>query len=105
MLSIILFNDSCVNITFSSLIVIELLNVYSQINNLSFQMLLIQIATGVVYFMSIVLFQEYFDTSYIDPVFFVKVGIITMITWAPLHLLYWISERFDPSEHKKILLD
>lgn len=29
-------------------------------------MLLIQIATGVVYFMSIALLQEYFDTSYID---------------------------------------
>jgi phospholipid-translocating ATPase len=108
MLSILLFNDSYANIvtiTFSSLIVIELLNVYTQINNLSFQMLLIQIATGVVYFMSIVLLQEYFDTSYIDSVFFVKIGIITMITWAPLHLIYWISERCDPSEHKKILLD
>jgi phospholipid-translocating ATPase len=44
MLSILLFNDSYANIvtiTFSSLIVIELLNVYTQINNLSFQMLLI----------------------------------------------------------------
>jgi phospholipid-translocating ATPase len=47
-----------VTITFSSLIVIELLNVYTQINNLTFQMLLIQIATGVVYFMSVVLLQE-----------------------------------------------
>jgi len=39
MLSILLFNDSYANIvtiTFSSLIVIELLNVYTQINNLSF---------------------------------------------------------------------
>ena len=68
-------------------------------------MLLIQIATGVVYFMSIALLQEYFDTSYIDSVFFVKIGIITMITWAPLHLIYWISETCDPSEHKKIILD
>ena len=66
-------------------------------------MLLIQIATGVVYFMSIVLLQEYFDTSFIDSMFFVKIGAITLITWAPLHFLYYISEVCDPSEHRKIM--
>ena len=66
-------------------------------------MLLIQIATGVVYLMSIVLLQEYFDTSYIDQLFFMKIGIITMLSWLPLHLLYFMSESCDPSEHKKIM--
>jgi hypothetical protein len=66
-------------------------------------MLLIQIATGVVYFMSIALLQEYFDTSYIDSLFFMKIGIITILSWAPLHLLYFLSESCDPSEHKKIM--
>lgn len=66
-------------------------------------MLLIQLATGVVYFMSIVLLQEYFDTSYIDSMFFMKIAVITLITWAPLHFLYYISEVCDPSEHKKIM--
>ena len=65
-------------------------------------MLLIQIATGVVYFMTIALLQEYFDTSYIDLLFFTKIGIITLITWAPLHLIYYFSELCDPSEHKKV---
>jgi len=66
-------------------------------------MLLIQIATGVVYFMSIVLLQEYFDTSFIDSLFFMKIGIITLVTWAPLHLIYYFIEVCDPSEHKKIM--
>ena len=66
-------------------------------------MLLIQIATAVVYFMSVVLLKEYFDTSYIDSTFFAKIGIITLITWAPLHFFYWIAETCDPSEHKKIM--
>lgn len=69
MTAVIFFNDSFVNIvtiTFSSLIMIELLNVYTQIKNYSFFMLLIQVATAVVYFMSILLLKEYFDTSYID---------------------------------------
>lgn len=66
-------------------------------------MLLIQIATGVVYFISIVFLKEYFDTSYIDMTFLAKIGIMTIITWAPLHLLYYISEVCDPSEHKKVM--
>ncbi len=66
-------------------------------------MLLIQIATGVMYFMSIVLLKEYFDTSLIDSLFMLKIGAITLITWAPLHFLYYISEVCDPSEHKKIM--
>lgn len=44
MTAVIFFNDSFVNIvtiTFSSLIMIELLNVYTQIKNYSFFMLLI----------------------------------------------------------------
>jgi len=44
MFAIIAFNDSFVNIvtiTFTSLIMIELLNVYSSVNNYTFQMLLI----------------------------------------------------------------
>eukprot|EP00347_Sterkiella_histriomuscorum_P020592 403337222 len=106
MFSILFFNDSYANIvtiTFSSLILIELLNVYTQINMFSFQMFLIQIATAVVYFMSVVLLKEYFDTSYIDGTFFAKIGLITLITWAPLHFFYWIAETCDPSEHKKIM--
>ncbi len=48
------------------------------------------------------LLQEYFDTSYIDRVFFAKIMTITMVTWAPLHLIYYVSEKCDPSEHKKV---
>lgn len=66
-------------------------------------MLLIQIATGVVYFMSIVLLREYFDTSFIDTIFIAKILAITLITWAPLHFLYFVSEACDPSEHRKVM--
>ncbi len=68
-------------------------------------MFLIQIATGAVYFMSILLLKEYFDTSFMDFVFVMKIGAITMITWFPLHLIYFITEACDPSEHKKVNMD
>ena len=82
-----MFNDSYVNIvtiTFSTLICIEILNVYTQIHKFNMQMVLIQICTAVTYFMSILLFKSYFETSYMDTIFFMKVGIISLITWAPI---------------------
>ena len=81
------FKDSYVNIvtiTFTALIVIELLNVYTQINNYNMQMILIQVATAVTYFMSIILLKSYFETSYMDSEFFTKVGIIALVTWLPI---------------------
>lgn len=53
--------------------------------------------------MSIVLLQQYFDTSYIDMVFLAKVGLITAITWLPLHMLYFLLDWIDPSDSKKVM--
>jgi len=59
--------------------------------------------TGFTYFISIILMREYFDTSYVDVVFIFKIVAITVITWAPLHILSFIVELCDPSEHKKLM--
>jgi phospholipid-translocating ATPase len=104
--ALMFFNDSYTNIvtiTFTSLIFIELLNVYTQITKYTFQMALMQVATGVTYFMSIVLLQEYFDTSTMDSVFFAKVALISLITWLPLHLMYYVLSWVDPSDSKKVM--
>ena len=91
-----------VTITFTALILIELLNVYTQIHNMSMQMILIMLATAVTYFMSIILLKSYFETSYMDRVFFFKVGIIALITWTPVQLIYFIVSWMDPTENQKI---
>ena len=108
MFAILAFNDSFVNIvtiTFSSLILIELLNVYTQIYSYTFEMFLIQIATAAVYFMSIMLLHEYFDVNYINQEFCVKVAVIVTATWLPLHLLYMLLNWCDPSESARVLED
>ena len=46
--------------------------------------------------------KSYFETSYMDRVFFAKVGILALITWTPIHLIYYISEWLDPSENQKL---
>ena len=57
---------------------------------MSMQMILIMLATAVTYFMSIILLKSYFETSYMDRVFFLKVGLIALITWTPVQLIYLI---------------
>ena len=106
MMSLMFFNDSFTNIvtiTFTALIFIELLNVYTQIKKYSFQMMLMQICTAIVYLMSILLLKEYFDTSYMDFIFIAKVTLITVVTWAPLHLMYFVLDWCDPSESSKVM--
>jgi len=60
------------------------------------------IVTIVLYFLSIFFLRSYFDTSYINVEFFVKVLILTTVSWVPLHLLKIMLETIDPPEHVKI---
>jgi phospholipid-translocating ATPase len=103
--SVIFFNDSFANIvtiTFSALICIELLNVFSEINKINYKMIFVLIAAAIVYFLSIVLFKNYFDISYISPAFGIKIIMIVAIAWLPIFLVERIIDKCDPSEHKKI---
>ena len=101
--SVIMFNkDSFTNIvtiTFSALIVCEILNVFSEVHQVNYKMILSSIMTFVIYFMSIALFKSYFDTSYITWTFIFKVIGITIVSWAPLHVVRLIYDCCDPSEH------
>jgi len=65
-------------------------------------MMLIMVATAVTYFMSIILLKSYFETSYMTQEFFLKVGVIALITWAPIQFIYIIVEWMDPSENQKL---
>ena len=47
-------------------------------------MIMFMVATAATYFMSVTLLKSYFETSYMDNVFFMKVGIIALVTWAPI---------------------
>ena len=53
-----------VTITFSALIIIELLNVYSSVNTVNWKMIASSVMTFVMYVISIVCLRSYFDTSY-----------------------------------------
>jgi phospholipid-translocating ATPase len=103
--SIIFFNDSfvkIVSITFTALIFIEILNVFTEVNRVKFKMILAVIVTIITYILSILLFRNYFELSTFTMDFMLKVGIITAICWLPLHLLKKIIEKISPSEEAKV---
>jgi len=104
--SVILFHESLTNIvtiTFSALIVCEILNVFSEVHKVNYKMIISSILTFIIYFMSIGFLRAYFDTSYITWTFVMKVLIITLASWAPLHLARIVYDCIDPSEHQKIM--
>lgn len=106
MFSIAFFNNSFANIvtiTFSALIIVELLNVYSVVNRFNWKMLIASLFTLIVYIISIYSFREYFSTSYIDGTFIWKIFVLAFASWLPLHLTKVIYECIDPPEQKKIL--
>ena len=87
--TVLLFLDSFVNIvtiTFTSLIFIETLNVLSTVHRVKFKMIVSIIFTIVIYMASIIMFRQYFDLSYVDSEFLLKVALVTAACWLPMHL-------------------
>lgn len=85
--TILFFNESfsnIVTITFSALIITELLNVYSSVHHINWKMISASVLTLFIYIISIALMPAYFDTSYITWAFVIKVVLITMASWLPL---------------------
>lgn len=99
--TVIVFPDSFTNIvtiTFSSLIIIELLNVYSEVKKTNWKMIVASISTFVIYFMSIALLRSYFDVSYITWHFVLKVFAITLASWLPLYAVKLFMKKCFPTE-------
>lgn len=104
--SVLWFHESYTNIvtiTFSALIVCEILNVFSEVHKVNYKMVISSILTFIIYFMSIGLLRSYFDTSYITWTFVCKVFAITLASWAPLHIARLIYDCCDPSDNQKIM--
>ena len=103
--AITLFSDSFVNIviiTFSALILIELLNVATQLHKHIWQVYLCLFLSFCVYALSILLLHNYFQLRSVNGLFFVKILLIVAIAWLPIHILKYIIEKIDPDDFSKI---
>lgn len=92
-----------VTVTFSSLIVAELLNVITEVNNFRLIMFVAELFTVSLYVASIIFLQNYINLADIDKNFVIKVLILVLISWLPIHIVKLILRKWDPSESDKIM--
>jgi phospholipid-translocating ATPase len=105
-LSFTLFENTfidIVTITFTALIIIELLNVYTTLTRVNKIVLLAQIFTFAIYIASIIIFRQYIDVSAMDWSFAKKVTLIVLLSWGPMHIFKLLRQKYDPTENEKIM--
>ncbi|CAG8498992.1 13491_t:CDS:10 [Ambispora leptoticha] len=105
-MSIVLFEDQfvhIVSISFTSLIINELLMVALEINTWHPYMIISEILTLAIYCVSMIFLPTYFDLSFIlTPTFIWKVAVITAISSMPLYLVKCIKRRYAPPIYTKL---
>jgi phospholipid-translocating ATPase len=83
------FDNSFVNIctiTFSTLIFVEMLNVYSEVTSVRWEQIFVTIGTIMFYMGTIILLPTMIEVSIIDGWFMLKVLLLSALTWVPYHL-------------------
>ncbi|KAI9306313.1 protein transporter [Cunninghamella echinulata] len=106
-LSILLFEDEfihIVSISFTALILNELLMVALEINTWHKIMILAEIITILIYIASMWLLPTYFDMSFILTGRFVwKVAVITAVSSLPLYIVKFIKRKYAPPSYTKLI--
>lgn len=106
LLSILLFDESLysiVSITFTTLILTELLNVAFEINTWHWLMIVAEIVTVLIYIASIFILKGYFDLTFILTWGFVwRVFVITAVATLPIYIVRIVKRRCDPPAYSKL---
>jgi len=106
LMTLFLFEDNLFNIvsiTFTSLILTELLNVAFEINTWNKWMVLSEVITMLIYFGSIFALQGYFDVSFVLSLGFLwRVTLVTVLSCMPIYIIRWIKRRIDPPSYTKL---
>ena len=104
-MSLLMFEQSfvrIVTITFTALILSEILNVLTTIHQINRYIIGSQLLTVLLYWLSLIFFRNYLDTSRIDRDFLYKVGLIVAVSWTPIYIARCLRRRLAPSEEDKI---
>jgi phospholipid-translocating ATPase len=107
--SIFLFKDQLfimiVTVTFTALIFLEILNVYTEINKFHPFMVFCLLATGIVYLLTLILFKNILDVASIfEGEVFLKILLIAIASWLPFFLINRIKKKFFPETAEKLNL-
>ncbi|XP_059148843.1 probable phospholipid-transporting ATPase IIB isoform X1 [Physella acuta] len=92
-----------VSITFTSLILTELLMVALTVRNWHWLMIVAQIFSLGIYLASLAVLRDYFDSQFLQTWGFVwKVLVITSISCIPLYVLKYLRKKFSPPVYSKL---
>ncbi len=105
--AILLFGDNIflkiVTVTFTSLIYLEILNVYMEIKKFHKFMIISLLATFIVYTLCLWLLPSVLDIAYIFQLdTFWKILVISLVAWIPFYAISRIKKCFFPQEIEKL---
>ena len=89
-------------VTFTCLILAELLNVYTEINKFHYVMYLSLALTLTSYIFSLWFLNSVLDLSYLDFNNIFKIILVTFVSWIPFYLLKKIMSCIYPETHEKL---
>uniref|UniRef100_A0A0G4HX08 Phospholipid-transporting ATPase n=1 Tax=Chromera velia CCMP2878 TaxID=1169474 RepID=A0A0G4HX08_9ALVE len=107
LVSLLLFESEFMNIvaiSFSALVLSELLNVASEVTTWHTYMVAAEVASVLIYILSLFLLPGYFDVNFITTwPFLWKVLAIVAVSWGPVHLFKVIRRIVRPPQYSKLI--
>ncbi|KAG5872559.1 hypothetical protein JTB14_033978 [Gonioctena quinquepunctata] len=104
--ALLLFEDEFIHIvaiSFTSLILTELIMVALNIRTWHYLMVLAELFSLGLYVLSLIILQDYFDSEFIRTRdFFWKVLAITLVSCLPLYILKFLRKKFSPPSYSKL---
>ncbi|XP_066600374.1 probable phospholipid-transporting ATPase IIB isoform X2 [Prorops nasuta] len=104
--ALIMFEDEFIHIvaiSFSALVLTELIMVALTIRTWHHIMILAEIFSLALYLLSLVVLKDYFDAEFIKTSDFLwKVLVITLISCLPLYILKFLRKKFSPPSYTKL---
>jgi len=104
--ALILFEDEFIHIvaiSFSALILTELIMVALTIRTWHRLMVLAEIFSLILYLISLAVLHEYFDWEFIWSWDFLwKVSVITLVSCLPLYVIKFLRKKFSPPSYSKL---
>ncbi|RZC39817.1 E1-E2 ATPase and/or Hydrolase like2 domain containing protein [Asbolus verrucosus] len=104
--ALLLFEDEFIHIvaiSFSSLILTELIMVALNIRTWHYLMILAELISLVLYLLSLIILHDYFDSEFIQTEDFIwKVLVITLVSCLPLYILKFLRKKFSPPSYSKL---
>ncbi|PNF40229.1 putative phospholipid-transporting ATPase IIB [Cryptotermes secundus] len=104
--ALVMFEDEFIHIvaiSFTSLVLTELIMVALTIRTWHYIMALAELLSFGLYILSLIVLKDYFDAEFIQTTNFLwKVVVITLVSCLPLYILKFLRKKFSPPSYSKL---